>query len=110
MFSGNKKPKVRHSTDDSSNIDESSLSFSGGNLTLETMSKFLESAFIANAAAAQVPTDGRKKVGGKLGKGGKAREVAVTDKEKGVKVKAGSSATTEQKGIPLFMSRPYCVC
>ena len=109
MLGGNKN-KVVHSTDAASNIDASSLSFSGGNLTLEAMSKFLENAFIANAAVAQVPTDGKKKGGG-LGKGGKKRDVVVTDEEKGSKVKkAGSSATTEQKGTPLFMSRPYCVC
>jgi hypothetical protein len=109
MLGGNKN-KVRKSTDNATNIDASTLSFSGGNLTLEAMSKFLENAFIANASSAQVPTDGKKKVGG-LGKGGKKRDVEVTEDEKGSKVKkAGSSATTEQKGTPLFMSRPYCVC
>ena len=108
---GGAKNKVRNSTDDASNIDASTLSFSGGNLTLETMARFLENAFISNAAAAQVPTDGKKKAGGGLGKGGKKRDVEVNDEEKGSKVKkAGSSATIEQKGTPLFMSRPYCVC
>ena len=107
MLGGN---KVRKTTDAASNIDASTLSFSGGNLTLETMAKFLENAFISNAAAAQVPTDGKKKAGG-LGKGGKKRDVEVSDEEQGSKVKKlGSSATTEQKGTPLFMSTPYCVC
>ena len=110
MFSGNKKPKIVHSTDGGSNIDSSTISFSSANLTLEEVSKFLEKKFTEQAAAAQSPTDGKKKGGGGLGKGGKKRELVVTGKAKGVKDKAGSSATTEQKGTPLFMSRPYCFC
>ena len=108
MFASNKKPKLMHSTDDAANIDESAISFSGANLTLEAVSKFLEKKFMENAAAAQVPTDGKKKAS--LGKGGKKGDLVVTPKAKGAKVKAGSSATTEQKGTPLFMSRPYCFC
>ena len=67
MFSGNKKPKIVHSTDGDSNIDASTISFSSANLTLEAVSKFLERKFIQNAAAAQVPTDGKKKGGGEEG-------------------------------------------
>ena len=110
MFSGSKKPRIVQSTDGASNIDASTISFSSANLTLEAVSKFLEKKFTEQAAAAQAPTEGKKKGGGGLGKVGKKKEGDVTGKAKGSKDKAGSSATTEQKGTPLFMSRPYCFC
>ena len=110
MFSGTKKPRIVQSTDGASNIDASTISFSSSNLTLEAVSKFLEKKLTEHAAAAQAPTEGKKKGGGGLGKVGKKKEGDVTGKAKGVKDKAGSSATTEQKGTPLFMSRPYCFC
>ena len=90
------------------NIEKSSTKFFGGNINMETVTKFLEKAFLENANKAQVAADVPTKKGtkvGRLGRGGKSREVVPKAQDK--VVKASSSETTEQKGTPLFMNDTY---
>ena len=80
-------------------------------MSMEVMTKFLEKAFSENGNKAQVSADvprQRGAKGGKLGRGGMSREVVPRAEDK--VVKASSSATTEQKGTPLFMNDTYCFC
>jgi hypothetical protein len=109
MFPSAKKPKIVKTSSEADGIQESAIKFSGSNLSLEAMTKFLETAFIANAAGMENRVEfAQTKKGGKLGRGGKLRDVAI--KEQGKEKKVTSCATTEQKGIPLFMNDTYCFC
>ena len=49
MFPSAKRPKIMKTASEADGIDESAIKFSGSNLSLEAMTKFLETAFTANA-------------------------------------------------------------
>ena len=96
-----KKQKLRHvSTNDDD--EATTIKFSGGNISKAQLEQMVEKAFLkaeaekGEDAEAPKPKRGRKP-------GPKSSAVtAVPDKG----VKASSSASTEQKGTPLFMNGP----
>ena len=99
-FSSNKKPKITTSVTEG--VIESSIAFSGGNMSLEALTKFLGEKIIADAKTREIEESKKSGKAKGLGKGGKARDVVP-------KVVAGC-ATTEQKGTQLFMNDSYCFC
>ena len=94
--------------DEDADIEESTVAFAGGNLSVKAMTKFLETAFLQNASAGQVSLHEEIKKGGKTNKGGSLRNAVQKAQDK--VAKASSSATTAQKGTPLFMNGTYCFC
>ena len=102
VFSSSKKPKIVKNVS-ADGVAESSIAFSGTNMSLEVLTKFLEQKLIADAKTREI--DESKKPGKAtkgLGKGGKARDAVPKD--------LAGCATTEQKGTQLFMNDTYCFC
>ena len=96
-----KKRKLEHvSTED--NEEATTIRFSGSNMTQAQLNKLVETAFL-KAQNEPEASDGEPKAkrGRKVGS-----KNLVTKPVKAVVVKPGSSASSEQKGKPLFMNGP----
>ena len=84
------------------NEEATTIKFSGGNITTAQLEQLVETAFLKAQSEPEAP-DGEPKAkrGRKTGS-----KNAVTKPVKAVVVKPGSSASSEQKGKPLFMNGP----
>ena len=102
-FSANKKAKIAPSkTASADKAADNSIAFSGANMNLEMITKFLEQKLFADAKTREIEESKKPGKAKGLGKGGKARDAVP-------KAVAGC-ATTEQKGTQLFMNDTHCFC